>query len=334
MKKIIFILTILLVGCSTHRKASNLQNLNKQASDALTVMKGYQPIDPIPLKIESDVEGLKFRDIISEFPNEATRLAIGKVNQSGALTFGPFSVATKGETYSVIVDYIKYITTAIPAVYKENRTINKYLDYVKNNYNYLNKNKGPENIPDKLKSKNVLISEYTLITNHGAVQQFTAILENPTLSLQSNNELTHEVRIPVYVGIGLRIQATVTVLDDSVNLGSFYGLGVAAAQNRVRGSLIIQTLGISGENISPILPISGRINESTIQAAMQSLATIKSNIYDSKTHITPQVVAFGLPYSINGSKALIESTLHTTPPMLKITESMEVTLPRIPSSIE
>ncbi len=172
----------------------------------------------------------------------------------------------------------------------------------------------------------VLLSKYILSTNHGSVEEFNAELLSPSNNLNSAKSKKHNIKIPVYVGVGLRIQASVTVLKDSVNLGSLYGLGIAASQNKLNGTLIIQTLGISGENISPIIPIPDRINESTIQAAMQSLATIKSKIYDKKTKIIPQVVAFRLPYSINGAKNLIESTLHTAPPLLSINNKSEITL--------
>ncbi len=62
---------------------------------------------------------------------------------------------------------------------------------------------------------------------------------------------------------------------------------------------------------------------------MQSLATIKSKIYDSKTYIIPQVVAFGLPYSIEGAKDLLESTLHTEPPLMLINDIGEIDFEKI-----
>ncbi len=327
-------ITLLIVGCGAVSKNSSLEELNENANRVTTVMKGYQPIDPIQLKVEKENDTLSFKDIISEFPNEATRVAVGKINQSGSLTFGSFNIARKGESYSVIIDYIKYITTAIPASYAESHSTKKYIDYAKNNYNFLNENLDSIKIPEKLKSMHVLLSEYTLSTNYGSVDEFNAELQSPNQNLRLNKAQTHNIKIPVYVGIGLRIQASVTALKDSVNLGSLYGLGAAASQNKLSGTLIIQSLGISGENISPIIPIPDRINESTIQAAMQSLATIKSKIYDKKTKITPQVVAFGLPYSINGAKDLIESSLHTSPPILAIKNNGEIFLQQENLSVE
>lgn len=327
MKKVTIIaLLIGLVSCKTIQNNTDLNKLNANANRVNIVMKGYQPIDPIQLTVKKENNTLTFKDIISEFPNEATRVAVGKVNQSGSLTFGPFNVARSGESYSVIIDYIKYITTAIPARYSEYHTTKKYQDYVNNNYNFLGEKLDSLKIPKELKSKIVLLSKQSLTTNYGSVYENNAELGDQNQNLQLDKSQQHNVKIPVYVGIGLRIQASVTVLKDSVNLGSLYGLGVAASQNKLNGTLIIQSLGISGENVSPIIPIPDRINESTIQTAMQSLATIKSKIYDKKTKITPQVVAFGLPYSIGGSKDLIESSLHTSPPTLEIKTNGELFL--------
>lgn len=327
MKKLIVIgIVILILGCGALKKNSQLEELNKNANRVTTVMKGYQPIDPIQLTVKKENDTLTFEDIISEFPNEATRVAVGKINQSGSLTFGPFNVASNGESYSVIIDYIKFITTAIPARYSENHTTKKYADYANNNYNFLGEKLDSQEIPENLKSKNVLLSEQILSTNYGSVNEFNAELQSQSENLRLDKSQKHNIKIPVYVGIGLRIQANVTVLKDSVNLGSLYGLGIAASQNKLSGTLIIQSLGISGENVSPIIPIPDRINESTIQTAMQSLATIKSKIYDKKTKIKPQVVAFGLPYSIIGAKDLIESSLHTSPPELGIRINGEIDL--------
>jgi hypothetical protein len=106
-------------------------------------------------------------------------------------------------------------------------------------------------------------------------------------------------------------------LGDSVNLSSLYSIGAAASQHKLSGTLIIQTLGISGEDISPLMPLPDQINESTIQAAMQSLATIKSKIYNKdRIIISPQVVAFKLPFSIDKAKDLIEASLQSNPPQI------------------
>jgi len=259
-------------------------------------LKGYQPIDPISLSYENNC----FENIVSLFPNEATRVAIGKLTQDGSLAFGSNVVARKGESYTIIIDYIKYKTTSIPAKYSNKGAIDETYIQIEN----------------------------VLETKFGSIKE--ARKQNRTSfssdSLVNQNIVDQQIKIPVYVGIGLRIQSNVTVLKDSlnINLGSLYNLGIAASQNQINGTLVIQTLGITGTQISSAIPIPDKINESTIQNAITSLATIKSKIYDKETRIYPQVVGFGLSYNIAGAKDLIEATLHSNPPKIKALDKKEV----------
>src|SRR5262249_53315984 len=123
-----------------------------------------------------------------------------------------------------------------------------------------------------------------------------------------------EHHIPVYIGVGLRIQATVVVLTKEVNLTGLYAIGLAAAENRVAGSLTIQTLGISGEAISTAIPFPDQVNLSTIQAAMQAMATIKSKLYDPTTTAKPQIMGFDSPYGMPGARELLTATVCSFPP--------------------
>ena len=97
--------------------------------------------------------------------------------------------------------------------------------------------------------------------------------------------------LPLYIGVGLRITADVTVNTDSLNL-ELFGLGVAASANRANGTLVVQTLGVSGENISPLLPLPSKLNETTIENAIVSLGTIKAKIYEPATILAPKVLGF------------------------------------------
>lgn len=98
--------------------------------------------------------------------------------------------------------------------------------------------------------------------------------------------------IPVYVGVGLRFTATITVNEGSVDLGNLFALGLAAESKKVTGTLIIQTLGISGKDISSLIPMPSQINTTTIQNAIMSLAAIKSKIYEDDAELNPRVVGF------------------------------------------
>lgn len=110
--------------------------------------------------------------------------------------------------------------------------------------------------------------------------------------------------IPVYVGVGLRFTATITVNEGSVDLGNLFALGLAAEAKKVTGTLIIQTLGISGKDISTLIPMPSQINTTTIQNAIMSLASIKAKIYDDGAELNPRVVGFY--NNIGGGQATVQ----------------------------
>jgi len=109
--------------------------------------------------------------------------------------------------------------------------------------------------------------------------------------------------VPVYIGVGLRLTANIYVKKGNVDLGSLFALGVAAKAEQVSGTLVIQTLGVSGPEISGLIPMPGEISEATIQNAILALASIKAKIYDPKTSISPRVV--GVYNTLGGNEATI-----------------------------
>lgn len=289
MKNInLIIILFISLSCSSLKNQNNAESVNEKANQQLFALKGYQPIDPISI----DDSKIRYDSLIYYFPNEATRIAIGKMTQTGSLSFGTNTVALKGESYTIIIDYIKYHTTNIPERYTYEEAYTQKATVVDESF---------ETLFGEIRNQKELKSS--------TVKQDSSI---------SQNRNKQEVKIPVYVGVGLRIQANISVLKDSlnVNLGSLYNLGIAASNNEINGTLIIQTLGISGQQISSAIPIPDKISESTIQNAITSLATIKSKLYDKETYIKSQVVGFGLSFNIDGAKDLIEATLHSRPPTI------------------
>lgn len=294
MKILSLFYLVIFLSCNAKIKDNaTLSTINEKANATSIVMKGYQPIDPIqPEVIYSDKTG-EF-NYLDHLPNEATRVAIGQVAQNGSISYGPIGYARSGSSYSIIIDYIQYTTTSIPSKFQEDYNAKTLNDTV------------------------FIDSEIVLETDFGIVNRASKYSELKGNSKSKYESISNNIKIPVYYGIGLRIHASVTVLKDSINLGSLFELGFAASQKQLNGTLIIQTLGISGRNISQIIPIPDKINESTIQSSLQALATIKSKIYDDDTKITPQVVGFKLPYNIQGARDLIESTLQSAPPIVDV----------------
>jgi hypothetical protein len=116
---------------------------------------------------------------------------------------------------------------------------------------------------------------------------------------------TSESTIPVFIGVGLRLTATIEVNQGSINLGNLVGLGVAAEANKISGTLVIQTLGISGENISNLIMMPSEINTTTIQNGILSLGAIKAKMYEDDVFLTPRIV--GLYDNIGGDQETINS---------------------------
>jgi hypothetical protein len=106
----------------------------------------------------------------------------------------------------------------------------------------------------------------------------------------------NEIIIPVYVGIGLGLTANVTVRKGTVNLGSLGGLAAAADAQKVSGSLIVQTLGITGGQVASTLPLPSELNPTTIQNAIQALGAVKASVHDKEnTIVTPRVTGIYNP---------------------------------------
>src|SRR5690606_32243655 len=97
-----------------------------------------------------------------------------------------------------------------------------------------------------------------------------------------------DVIVPVYVGVGLRLTANITVLKGEVNLGNLFAIGGEASSEKISGTLVVQTLGISGKTISASIPMPSEINSTTIQNAILALGTIKAVMYENDTRITPR----------------------------------------------
>jgi hypothetical protein len=91
------------------------------------------------------------------------------------------------------------------------------------------------------------------------------------------------IYVPVYLGIGLRLTATVTVFSGKIDLGNLIAIGAAVQHNQASGTMVVQTMGINGASVSEVLPMPSDINTSTVQSLLQTLGEIKSKVFDDST---------------------------------------------------
>lgn len=89
-------------------------------------------------------------------------------------------------------------------------------------------------------------------------------------------------------GIGLRLVASIETRKRGIDLGSIFKIGLAAGKNEMSGSLEVLAFGISGPEISTLLPgIMATIDESSIQRALESMAAVRAKFWEEDTSISP-----------------------------------------------
>ncbi|WP_179345005.1 hypothetical protein [Winogradskyella ursingii] len=286
-QQIVITLTLfLLISC---KSLPSLPQTLGEANSAYT----YIPIDPLPVFEEpgrscKEVENeLAFKDLLESLPDQAVRLAIAQLNGSASGSFGPASIGYENNSYQVVLDYISVDATQLPV----------YLKRV-----VLSGPRAGERVP--------LYDELPNTPTRYVVKGAPRI--NPYASSDTEyirNENDGELVVfPVYIGVGLRLTATVDVIEGNVNLSSLASIAAEAQAEKLTGSLTVQTLGITGNNVSTSLPLPSEINQSTVQNAILSLGSIKAVLYDEEnTKITPRVV--GIYNPVGGGQEVVNGII-------------------------
>lgn len=94
----------------------------------------------------------------------------------------------------------------------------------------------------------------------------------------------------VAVGVGLRAEASFFSNEANAKIANIVNIGVSAQTNQISGTMAFQTMGIESKAISDALPIPSQLSSSTVQNALQTMATVKANIYAQETNVVPQIV--------------------------------------------
>lgn len=155
----------------------------------------------------------------------------------------------------------------------------------------------------------VVILDYTKFTTKSFGVKKTPISGGDRVSVALTTEPNPDVVVPVYVGVGLRLTANVTVKEGNIDLGNLFALGVAAQAKQISGTLVIQSLGLSGEGVSPLIPIPSEINPTTVQNALMAIGAIKAKMYDGKITVVPRVI--GVYNNLGGGQETINGFIST-----------------------
>ncbi len=138
----------------------------------------------------------------------------------------------------------------------------------------------------------VLVVDYIkYITNSIAID--TTYVSNNANG--EEEEKRFQETIPMYTGIGLRIRAEFTALKSGLNISGLPAIALAASANGISGRLTVQTLGITGPEVTGLMPLISDISITSIQSAVQSVAAIKAKIYEESTTVAPKIIGFESP---------------------------------------
>lgn len=134
------------------------------------------------------------------------------------------------------------------------------------------------------------------------------------------------------VGVGLRLITLLTTQEAGINIGDLSTIGLAVKTGKAKGTLMIEVVGIKSKDVTTLLPLPSEINLTTIQNAMQALATIKSKVYDSGTELFPQVLAIKPDSSSVRKPPVITDTLQGAPTMEALRSELKLQIGTRPQS--
>ena len=308
MRLSLFLLLLNLTGCA------GFGNLPQTLAEKQTSFS-YIPFDPLPVQtftgascdVSEDEKKLRnidtvyVRSLRESFPDQTVRLAVAEFDADGTLSFGPTTVGYKGSSYQVIIDYMN--TDTVKGSFLVKRTIAGQVPTRKwwgGTYAYRDYNKGDtiglfDEVPDSV------ITVYDVLPNPEDTQfqnvysDLTEVKDRVDASKKLKNEGYEIINLPVYVGVGLRMTATVTVNKGEVNLSGLPEIAAEAKAGKLSGTLVVQTLGATGELVSSHLPLPSELNRTTIQNAILAIGSIKTLLTDEKVRLTPRVVGIYNP---------------------------------------
>lgn len=305
----------LLTGCS-------LQSiLIPQSQGEMSSGYTYVPIDPITVRTrpggscpaDSQAEGdgevnlniselrqdIPYRPLLEALPDNAIRMSVEKFDRSGSLSYGPAGLGARDERYTVTLDYINADTTSVQLYIEKFATTTYSSGEYESNVTY--SVPFSRKLPDEFDPNSV---EYTVVRS---IDEDETEPESESESELLTTSNVVPIDLPVYIGIGLRVTATVEVLGSEVNISGLGAIGAEAESENLKGSLVVQTLGVNGRSISAALPIGSELNRTTVQNAVVAIGSIKSLLYENETIKSPRVVGLYLP--VRGDVALVNAII-------------------------
>lgn len=298
MKKwFVLIMLASLVGCSA--TPPPLPSTDAEARTSFT----YIPLDPLPIKTKkgSSCENeenspLSVTELLEALPDQTVRMAVKKFSANGSVSYAAFASAGKNETYDVILDYMN--TDTAPGSFLVKRFVVNLESYEAGL------------LGAKYKRTDYKVGDTLSIgesTPKSVITQYHVVPYDDSKSIPDKYKDYSKINVPIYVGLGLRLKASVTTIEADVNLSGLPAIAAQAQTGKLRGSLTVQTLGVSGKNVATALPLPSELNGTTLTNSILSMGAIKVMIHDEKTTRTARVVGFYNPFG--GGEAFVNALI-------------------------
>jgi len=248
------------------------------------------------------------KDLLQALPDISIRFAVSEITANGSLGFGPVTTTAEGGKYRAILDYVNNDTVAASFYIRkiigttsgeDNKDISgvtevRFSDTLGKNQKVL----GYEAILYSMNNKPVKALQSEINARLG----FT---ENPSQK-DILAKKYQSITFPIYVGLGLRVTADVVSSKADLSISSIASVGTEG----LSGGLTMQTIGVTGSQVSNILPIPSGIDKSTVQNTLLALGTSRALIYTNaqdktKINLIPRVV--GLYSPVGSNPALISA---------------------------
>lgn len=239
----------------------------------------YVPIDSFAVNVSKEASC----SILDSLPDNTVRMSFEVTNAKGEVSYGVGHTSAKTSTYKVTADFISADTISFPVwivklAEKSERQVGKATR---------------TGVYEKVAPFEQLSSEYFW----GTEKYVVVAADSLKPGASPMEEPWEKYYIPLYVGVGLRTTAEVWEAKANTKLTGLGTLGAEAEAGRIKGGLIVQTLGVNGEAIQAALPIQSELNRTTATGALIAISAIKTLLHDDNTDIFPRVVGMYVPFA-------------------------------------
>lgn len=131
--------------------------------------------------------------------------------------------------------------------------------------------------------------------------RYLAIMDYTKFFIEDMNEDGKNIG-RLRTGVGLRLVADINTLKTGVDLGGLLKIGLAASREELTGSLEVQAIGVTSNEIDALLPgMLPTINEESIQRALEAMAAVKAKLREEDTVVKPRHIAIELFESVKNT---------------------------------